>query len=224
MEKVSVIIPAYNEEDTIGATLESLKNLQEIKEIIVVNDGSSDLTGEIARQYEVKVIDLPQNEGKGKAVQEGIAEAALDIIALIDADLGSTAREIEKLIGPIASNEADMIIARFKGASAGGGFGIMRKIASLIIKLITGEEITSPLSGQRVFKKEILGRTGKLAGGFGLEFALTVDTLNRGFRIKEVETNMTHRIYGKNLRGFIHRGKQFIDILQAVIKQKQRIN
>ncbi|PKM83163.1 MAG: glycosyl transferase, partial [Firmicutes bacterium HGW-Firmicutes-13] len=172
MDKISIIIPAYNEEKLIGETLESLKDLTEIKEIIVVNDGSSDRTGEIARQYKVKVVDLPQNKGKGEAVQEGISQATSEIIALIDADLGNTAREVKKLITPVITNEADMTIARFKGRAAGGGFGIIRKLSSFLIKLATNQDISSPLSGQRVLKKEIVDNIGRLAGGFGLEFAL----------------------------------------------------
>ncbi|RQD74509.1 MAG: glycosyltransferase family 2 protein [Candidatus Syntrophonatronum acetioxidans] len=88
MEIISVIIPAYNEEDRIGATINSLNKIKEVGEILVINDGSRDKTGEIAAEYGVKVINLPKNRGKAGAVMEGVMRAKNDLVAVVDADLG----------------------------------------------------------------------------------------------------------------------------------------
>ncbi|RQD77000.1 MAG: glycosyltransferase family 2 protein, partial [Candidatus Syntrophonatronum acetioxidans] len=100
---------------------------------------------------------------------------------------------------------------------AGGGFGLVKKFSLILIKIITGRVINSPLSGQRALKKEILLKGVKKARGFGLEFGLTLQALLDGWKVKEVPASMSHRPYGKNLAGFLHRGRQLRDILKTFI-------
>ena len=216
MEVISIIIPAYNEKDIIGITINSLKSLEGVGEIIVINDGSLDDTGEVAAKYGARVINLEKNQGKAGAVVEGASRAKYELVALIDADLGDSAREAGKLFGPLFSREADMVIASFSRESAGGGFGLVRKLSCLFIKTVTGREIKSPLSGQRALKKKILLEGATKTRGFGLEFGLTLQALKDGCRVKEIVTNMNHRHYGKNLEGFLHRGRQLKDILKTL--------
>lgn len=222
MIKISAVMPAYNEEKYLAKTIESLKELEEVKEIIVVNDGSTDFTRGIALDCGAKLIDLKENLGKGGAVQEGLKHAGFEVIALVDADLGYSGREIKKLIKLFYAEKPDMVIAGFKEETAGGGFGLARKTASLLIKIMTGHTIRSPLSGQRIIKKEFLERMGELPGGFGLEFGLTLNALRKGFSIKEVDTDMTHRLHGKNFKGFMHRGRQLIAIAKTFINILRR--
>lgn len=117
MSYISIIIPAYNEENKIKDTLESIKDIKEIDEIIVVDDGSSDKTSEVAKSVKsdkINVITQSQNRGKGYALNNGLKEAMkkADIIGFLDGDLGNTASEVEKLITPIINNECDVTIAK----------------------------------------------------------------------------------------------------------------
>lgn len=216
MTDVSVIIPAYNEEDKIGQTLKSIFKIPEIKEVIVVNDGSVDHTAKIALENGAQVISLNKNNGKSNAVYQGMLQAKYDLIALVDADLEESASEIRKLIEPLLSDEADMTVAQFKEKHAGGGFGIAKKIAAFFLVKMTGHEVKSPLSGQRVLRKTLLEEVSHFSRGFGLEFGLTAISLRRGLRVMEVETDMVHRVHGKSLKGFVHRGKQMIDIFKVI--------
>lgn len=218
MQGVLAIVPAYNEEDLVGLTLQKLKELPEITDIILVNDGSTDRTGEEAGKVGVRVIDLGENRGKGRAVQEGLKGAGPggpEVVALVDADLGETAGEISRLLGPVLEGDADMTVARFGRDNAGGGLGIAKGIAGATIWLSTGCRLVSPLSGQRVLKKKILEDMRALPPGFGLEFGLTLWALKKGYRVKEIDTALDHRRHGKSLAGFMHRGKQLVDIIKT---------
>lgn len=217
--KVSVLIPAYNEEKYIRETIKSILEIPEVDEILVVDDASKDKTSEIAKETGVKVITLENNSGKGGALNVGIKHITGDIVALVDGDLGATAGEVRKLILPIINNQADMTIARFPKARKKGGFGLVKGLARNGIKLYTGLEMYSPLSGQRVMTKEVVKSIGQFASGYGVEVGLTIDVARKGFKVIEVEAIMTHAETGRDLRGFLHRGKQFIHVFKELAKR-----
>jgi len=112
VDMISCIIPAYNEGERIKDVIFAVKNSQLIDEIIVVSDGSTDNTYEVAKSCNVtKVINLKKNIGKGGAIIEGLKYAKGEIILLVDADLrGLNKENLEKLIKPIIENKADMTI------------------------------------------------------------------------------------------------------------------
>ncbi|OPJ56960.1 glycosyltransferase family 2 protein [Alkalithermobacter paradoxus] len=212
---ISIVMPAYNEESRIKDTLDGLKDISYINEVIVVDDGSSDKTFEIASSYPfVKAHKLEKNMGKGYALNYGLKYAIekSDIIGFLDADLGLTSKEVEKLITPILNENIDVTIAKFPKAKRKGGVGLVKKLAKNGVKYLTGKEIESSLSGQRVFKKEVLMEFDKIPFGYGVEVGMTIDILRKGYSVKEVLVNMTHNETGRNLKGFIHRGKQFYHI------------
>lgn len=208
-KRVSVIVPAYNEEDRLGATLTALQNLTVVDQLIVVDDASGDGTAGVARAQGVAVYSLPENCGKGGALNYGVSRVTGDIIVLLDADLGDTAAEAEKLIEPVLAGAADMTIARFPPALRKGGFGLVKGLASKGIKILGRLEVQSPLSGQRAMTREVLERVLPFASGYGVEVGLTVRVAKMGYRIIEVPVNMTHHETGRDLKGFIHRGRQF---------------
>ncbi len=223
---ISIIIPAYNEADKIKDTLENIIDINEINEIIVVDDGSSDNTVEIAsniKNDKVKVFKLDKNRGKGYALNYGlkISMKNADIIGFLDGDLGSSSSEIKKLITPILNDEADVIIAKFPPAKKKGGLGFVKGLAKQSVLDMTGVELDATLSGQRIFKKEVLERFDEIPFGYGVEVGMTIDMLKHGYKIKEVLVNMTHSETGRNLKGFIHRGKQYYHI-KKVLKQKRK--
>ena len=223
---ISIIIPAYNEEDKIKDTLENIKDINEINEILVIDDGSSDKTTEIANSIEsekIKVFTLDKNRGKGYALNYGlkIAMKNATIIGFLDGDLGSTSSEVKKLITPILNNEADVIIAKFPPATKKGGLGFVKRLAKESVLEMTGKELDATLSGQRIFKKEVLEKFKEMPYGYGVEVGMTIDILKHGYTVKEVLVNMTHSETGRNLKGFIHRGKQFYHI-KKVLRQKKK--
>ncbi len=216
MTRVSVLIPAHNESIHIYDTVRALKQLPEVDEIIVVDDASGDNTADLAEKAGARVLRLLTNKGKGGALNEGMAAVAGSIIALVDGDLGRTAGDVRKLILPVLAGEADMTIARFPRAKKKGGFGLVKGLAQKGIKFYTGLEMMSPLSGQRVMTRPVFAALGRFASGYGVEVGMTIDVARKGFRIREVDVNMTHAETGRDIRGFMHRGKQFIHVLKVL--------
>lgn len=157
---VTVLIPAYNESANIQNTVESVKTLKKVDQIIVINDCSSDNTSDLAKTAGAEVIDLPNNLGKGGAMNCGLQYAKGNVIALLDGDLGKSAADVEKLLDPVLSNKADMTIAKFPPARKKGGFGMVSRLARKGIRIFTGLEVASPLSGQRVITREVLEKIG----------------------------------------------------------------
>ena len=117
-QKVSVIIPAYNEEETVAKVIEVVKKVSFVDEIIVVNDGSSDNTEKEATEAGAIVINHETNKGKGEALYTGYKEAECDIIAFIDADIFNlTSAKVEAMIKPILDGKTDITKTKFSRAS-----------------------------------------------------------------------------------------------------------
>jgi glycosyltransferase involved in cell wall biosynthesis len=212
---VTVLIPAYNESKSIQSTVEAVKSVGKVDQVIVVNDCSADNTSELAKTAGAEVFDLPHNLGKGGALNYGLQYAKGDVIALIDGDLGKTAVDVEKLLDPVLNNQADMTIAKFSPTQKKGGFGMVTHLARKGIRLYTGLEVACPLSGQRALTREVLGKIGAtpFESGFGVEVGLTIDVFRHGFRVREIPVQMSHAETGRDLAGFLHRGQQFAHVL-----------
>lgn len=222
----SVIIPAYNEESRIRATLDGIRDIDIINQIVVVDDGSSDGTAQVLKNYVCdKLVYTVQNpnQGKGKALEKGLelADKSADVIVFLDADLGLTSSEIAKVIEPVLADKCDVSIARFKPASKKGGMGFVKRLARDSVYEMTGVELNATISGQRAFKKEVISKFDHIPEGYGVEVGMTIDILKWGYRIKEVTVDMTHNETGRDLCGFIHRGKQYLHI-KRIVKEKKR--
>lgn len=230
--RVVALIPAYNEEARIGATLQAVGEIGQVDEVVVIDDGSKDNTSTLAERYAatsdkvVTVLRLDKNQGKGAALNFGLAQVPGEVYLLLDADLGETASLAEALLGPILAREAEMTIARFAEEQSLSkrkmGFGLVRRLAVFGVQLLTGKQVSSPLSGQRAVRAEVLAKLGKFAPGFGVEVGLTVGALHHGFNIVEVPLAMKHRAYGRGLVGFKHRGKQLLHVLKTLWSCWQR--
>jgi glycosyltransferase involved in cell wall biosynthesis len=212
MIDISFIIPAYNEEERIGTTLQTIRNHFPSAEVIVIDDGSHDRTKEIAEIYADKVLSSALNKGKGHAMQQGWRVANRTYIACLDADLEESAKDVSSLIPPLQQGKADVTISIIKpGRQAGMGF-VKRRVQAIVLRE-TGVELQAPLSGQRVFHRKWLPVLLKKSYyGFGIETQMTIDLLRAGAKCLEIPTNMKHREMGRDIKGFVHRMKQWADI------------
>ena len=216
---ISVIIPAYNEADRIAATIAAARRLQGVSEIVVVDDGSTDDTAQAAEAAGADVVLKQANGGKGAALNAGFAHSSGQIALLLDADLGASAGEADKLTTPILAGLADMTIATFPvGAGKGGGAGLVVRLSRWGIYKLTGRVMAAPLSGQRALRRDVVGDCGGFADGWGVEVALTVSALRRGFRVLEVPTTMTHRVTGRSPAAILHRAAQFLAAARALLR------
>lgn len=213
----SAVIPAFNEADTIGATVDALVASGCIDEVIVVDDGSTDTTADVAGEHGAIVLRLSANSGKAAALRAGVQRCTGRIIAFIDGDLGASASEVTLLVAPVIQDEADMSIAHFRPVRPGaGGFGLVVRLARWAIRRAGGVSMQSPLSGQRVLHRGIWERYGDSVSGFGVEVGLTMQALADGYRVVEVPTNMTHRQTGRDIRGILHRAKQLLHVARTI--------
>ena len=223
--KTDIIIPAYNEAEKILDTLNAVSTIENTR-VIVVDDKSTDETVSLVENFGMEnlvCIQLDENSGKGKAVKKGIEYSDADIICLLDADLGETASEAEKLIKPVIDNEADFTIARFGKAKKKGGFGLVKKLSRWAVKHYSGAVVPSVLSGQRAYKRKVIDSMKYIPDDFGMEVAMTAEAIDAGYSFKEIDVNMTHSETGRDFSGFRHRGQQFFDILKTAIKLRSVI-
>lgn len=218
---VLVLVPAYNEEARIKATIEAIASIADVDTIRVVNDGSTDRTASIARACGVDVLDMGENVGKGEALNRASRAADADIIVFLDGDLGSSAVEAAKIIQPVLKQETDLCIAKFPPPKKKGGFGFVKRLASWGIRQ-EGFESAEPLSGQRAMTKQVLQDVLPFHSGYGIELGMTIRALRKGYRIMEVPVNMTHAETGRDIAGFLHRGRQFVDVARVILKERGR--
>ncbi len=222
MEKnrATVLIPAFNEEDIIAETVKAALDIPGVSRVVVIDDGSTDKTAEIAEDAGALVIEATTNLGKGGALNLGLSMIVGNYLLLLDADLGRTASEGKKLLDTIIRGQADMAIAQFPDKKRKSGFGLALGLAKKAIRQYTGLNLSSPLSGQRALNLRALEALGcKFAEGFGMEVAMTIDVAKQGLIIREVPVEMEHRETGRDIAGFIHRGRQFMDILSVLFKR-----
>lgn len=210
--RADVIIPAYNEEERIELTLSHLYKVDWINQIIVVDDGSNDNTGKIARKYANEFICHDWNKGKTEAVISGLKKSKGEWIVLLDADLGETVTEGKKLLTPLINGAVDMTVAVLP-QQCKKGFGLMKKRAQSILYKEASYKMNAPLSGQRGFHQRWLPLIlQNKSYRFGFEMYLNLLFLQHGGVIHEVATNMNHRATGKDIKGLLHRGKQWLEM------------
>jgi len=222
------LIPAYNAAGTLADTIAALRLLPEIETVLVVDDGSRDGTGIVAREAGAELIVHTVNKGKGAALNTGLAALRgreFSALALADSDLGFSAAEFAHLLTPVLERQVEMTIARFPAAKRRGGFGVAKGFCRLGLRAFTGHWFISPMSGQRVLAYSLLVHLA-FATGWGCEPALTIDVHRLGGRILEVPVQMAHAETGRTSRGFIHRGRQMaaaarIFLSRALVRKRR---
>lgn len=206
--KITCIIPAYNEEKTIGNIIKCLKGIEYIDDIIVVSDGSVDSTADISKSLGVRTIELKNNRGKGAALVTGIENSDGDIFIFLDADLiGLNKSHIEKLLFPVLNDETDMTIGLFNNG---------RFTTDL------AQKVAPNLSGQRALKRKIIQDIDKLhMTRYGIEIAITKLAEREHYRFTPVKLEkLTHIMKEEKLgfgKGFAERMKMYWQIIRCMI-------
>jgi Glycosyl transferase family 2 len=212
-DPVAILIAARDEEARIEETVRRLGAAFPGAVVIVADDGSTDRTADEAEAAGARVVRLP-HRGKGQALTLAEREAPPGVLLLCDADLSGDLR-------PLASADADLVMASFE-RRIGGGFGIAKRTARALVRLRAGIEAREPLSGQRLLAPAAREACFPLASGFGAETAMTIDAARAGLRLEEVSLDLEHRATGRDLRGFLHRGRQLRDLMLATIAPQAR--
>jgi hypothetical protein len=203
---LTILVAARDEADRIGETIGSLRGDFPAAQIVVVDGASRDATAELAEEAGAVVIRLGR-PGKGEALSAGERAAPPGPLLLCDADLRGS-------LVPLTEGRADLVVAAFS-RKTGDGFGIAKRIAHELIALRTGFAAREPLSGQRRLSARARAACFPVAPGFGCEVRMTIDALRAGLSVEEVEVDLGHRATGRELAGFLHRGRQLLDILLA---------
>ncbi|MGR6091015.1 glycosyltransferase family 2 protein [Brevibacterium sp. CSND-B09] len=236
-EAVAAIIPAMNESQRIGATVAGAKQIPGVDMVLVVDDGSADDTGTLARRAGAEVITHPKNKGKAAAMMTGAfalrnreisdADPGVDphyrALLFIDGDLEDSAINTAPLAEPVLAGQADMTIAILPAQKRkGGGFGFVVGLAKKGIAELSGFEATQPLSGMRCLSREAFDAALPFAAGWGVEAAMTIDVVNAGLRVEEVECDLHHRVTGRDLKAQLHRAAQYRDVARAILVRRLR--
>jgi glycosyltransferase involved in cell wall biosynthesis len=203
---LSIVIPVYNEELTIGDIIDRVKaaakqtGLQ--TEIIVVDDHSYDRSLGIAEKKGVRLYSLKQHLGKGYALRAGFAKASGDVIVTIDSDGSHMPEELSEVLRPILRDQADLVIgSRYKNhkkvsARRLNAFGV--RMFNYLIQLFTGVAITDSQSGYRAMTREVLRSQKLYSGEYEIESEMLVKTAKKKFRIAEVPISFEQRTYGRS--------------------------
>ncbi len=224
---ISVVIPVFNEELTIGNVIERLAAvMQKIGfkyEIIIVDDCSSDKSLEISKNQGFKVFSLKKHMGKGYALRAGFAKAKGEIIATIDSDGSHRPEELPRLLSPILQNKVDLVIgSRYLGqrqvvAKKLNVAGV--RLFNFLIKILTRTEVSDSQSGYRVVKAEVLRFMRLNSGEYEIESEMLVKTARHGFRVVEVPISFEQRTYGTSrLDPMVDGFKILLSIMLAYIR------
>jgi glycosyltransferase involved in cell wall biosynthesis len=229
--EIFVVVAAYNEADRVEETLAALALAFPGAPIWVADDGSTDATPQIARAAGARVVRSERVIGKGAAVTQAAREALREalvttdeaddrsIFVLCDGDLGASARALGALVDAVRRGEADVAVAAFS-RRVGGGVGLALAFARWAIRRRCGLETKAPISGQRALRARALQDALPFAHGFGMEIGMTIDVVRAGHRVVEVELNLEHRVTGRTLAGFVHRGRQLMDFVRAYLVRR----
>ena len=207
MKKIAVILPAHNEELTIGGTIEAFHNELPEARIVVVNNNSKDATAAIARDTLKRlgaqgvVID-EHREGKGNAVRRAFTDVDADIYVMSDADLTYPAVQARELMAPVIAGEADMVVGDRHSAGHYAaenkrvlhGFG-NRLVRDLVNKLFRAN-LADIMSGYRVVNRRFVKSYPILVEGFEIETDMTLHALDKRFRIVEIPVKYSDRPAG----------------------------
>jgi glycosyltransferase involved in cell wall biosynthesis len=206
VKTVAVVIPAKDEEATIGELLDGVSRIAvpgHVLRPIVVDDGSKDRTAAIAQGRGAEVVVHPENRGLGAAVRTGLQAAVASgavAVAYLDADLEYAPGDIPTLLEPVLSGRAGYVLgSRFRGGVR--GMRLYRRIGNYaftaLLVLLTGTNLTDGQTGMRAFSREAADRA-EIVHDYNYAQVLTLDLLRKGFRLEEVPIRYRVREHGES--------------------------
>jgi glycosyltransferase involved in cell wall biosynthesis len=214
--KVSLIIPAYNEEGIIEEVIKKVKQIPKISEIIVVDDGSTDNTAKIVSSLGVKLLRHPYNKGNGAAIKTGLRAATGDIVLFMDADGQHQPEDIENLLEK--TDQYDLVVGSRTSSSESSllrrlGNGIFNRLASYL----AGIKIPDLTSGFRAAKRDcMLEFIHLLPNGFSYPTTTTLAFMKAGYNVAFVPTKALKRVGQSKIRLFSDGMKFFVIILKII--------
>jgi len=214
--KLVIVIPAYNEEKTIGKLIDQLKN-QGYRRIIVVDDGSEDRTYKIASSKNAEVFRHIFNRGLGGALRTGFAAAlenGADIIVTMDADLQHSASDIPKLVNPVINKEADVVIGsrRLDFRRMPNSRRIANRLANLFTWLFFGLKVTDSQSGFRCFTRKALRKINLTSSKMEVSSEIIQEIKRNKLKFKEVPIKSIYTSYS------LSKGQNFFLGIKTLIK------
>jgi glycosyltransferase involved in cell wall biosynthesis len=218
--KFCVIIAAYNEDPNLGPVIEGVRKfIREGDEILVVDDGSTDNTSEVARGHGARVVRQEPNQGKGMAIRRGIREATGDAILFIDGDGQDPPDDLARLIVEMEKG-ADMVNgSKFIGTLKDGAISLPNyygnRFMSGMINLLFGVRITDSQSGFRAFNLEKVRKINLDASEYEIETEMLIKAIRQGFKIVEVGVTRDKRASGETSFKRVRNG---LRILGTIIK------
>lgn len=223
--KISVIIPVYNEKNTIAEILRRVEAMGVASEILIVDDGSTDGTREILSGYRqddlVRIILHEKNEGKGAAVRTGIENAQGEVLIIQDADLEYDPREYTNLLRPIEEGIADVVYgSRFLGGARRPILFwnmVANKILTLVTNILYNNILTDMETGYKVFRRSVVQGMPLHARRFEFEPEFTAKILKRYVRIFEVPITFNPRDYSEGKKIHI---KDAFEAMWALFKYR----
>jgi len=214
--KISVIIPAYNESESIGVLVSNVRSIYRDAEVIVINDGSSDNTAGVAKDAGAKVFSHPYNIGNGAAIKSGIRVATGEVLIFLDADGQHDPQDIEKLIDYIP--EFDMVVgARSVGDQASLGRALGNKVYNWFASYVAKFSIKDLTSGFRAVKTNVARNfLYLLPNTYSYPTTLTLGVLRSGMSVKYVSIKAKKRKAGKSNIRLLKDGVRFFMIITRI--------
>ncbi len=202
---VSVVIPVYNEEKRVRTAVERVLRLSFVKEVIVVDDGSTDNSRQVLSELSdprLRIIESPKNQGKGAALRRGFAETSGLFVAVHDADLEYDPAEIERLLVPLRDGRADVVFgSRFIGSDEHRVLyywhSVGNRLLTTLSNMVTNLNLTDMETCTKVFKREVIQSIELTEDRFGFEPEITAKVARRGYRIYEVGISYSGRTYAE---------------------------
>jgi glycosyltransferase involved in cell wall biosynthesis len=222
---LEILVIARNEAERIGQTVAALRESFADARVTVVDGGSTDDTASEAARAGAELLRAGTHGGKGGsatlAAWRALTEPGADerAFVLCDGDLGRSAGRLEPLVEAVARGDADLAVAAV-ATKRGGGFGLAVGFSRWAIRSLTGLRLEAPISGQRAMRGSTLRRLLPFAPGFGMETAMTIDAARAGMAVREVKLGLEHRATGRNLRGFLHRGRQLLSFARVYASRR----